>query len=187
MIQAFEIHPNRTASIRYRDVTADELFEVARLVVSAEIAEDPHDRMDDAAALQRAAVRGNERKLGRRSRPGQTGSFVMSSPTSSKGCANPRKRARPTTSIRLSRAPSASSASAARKTAGASRTPTIVNGGVNHFGSPFNFPEEFISVYRLHPMLPDLIDTARWRTRTTIRSRIPVVDNVPRPGHELHA
>ena len=34
----------------------------------------------------------------------------------------------------------------------------IVNGGVNHFGSPFNFPEEFVSVYRLHPLLPDLID-----------------------------
>jgi hypothetical protein len=26
---------------------------------------------------------------------------------------------------------------------------TYVNGGTNHFGSAFNFPEEFISVYRL--------------------------------------
>jgi hypothetical protein len=33
-----------------------------------------------------------------------------------------------------------------------------VNGGVNHFGSPFNFPEEFVTVYRLHAMLPDLIE-----------------------------
>ena len=33
-----------------------------------------------------------------------------------------------------------------------------VNGGVNHFGSPFNFPEEFISVYRLHSLVPDLIE-----------------------------
>jgi hypothetical protein len=33
-----------------------------------------------------------------------------------------------------------------------------VNGGVHHFGSPFNFPEEFINVYRLHPMLPDVIE-----------------------------
>ncbi|MFC6760580.1 peroxidase family protein [Sulfitobacter porphyrae] len=32
------------------------------------------------------------------------------------------------------------------------------NDGVNHFGSPFNFPEEFVSVYRLHPLLPDLIE-----------------------------
>jgi len=33
-----------------------------------------------------------------------------------------------------------------------------INGGVNHFGSPFNFPEEFTSVYRLHPLVPDLIE-----------------------------
>ncbi len=36
--------------------------------------------------------------------------------------------------------------------------PADVNGGVNHFGSPFNFPEEFVTVYRLHPLLPDLIE-----------------------------
>ncbi len=34
-----------------------------------------------------------------------------------------------------------------------------MNGGVNHFGSPFNFPEEFTTVYRLHPLVPDMIDT----------------------------
>jgi len=36
--------------------------------------------------------------------------------------------------------------------------PDNVNGGVNHFGSPFNFPEEFVTVYRLHPLVPDLIE-----------------------------
>ena len=36
--------------------------------------------------------------------------------------------------------------------------PDHVNGGVNHFGSPFNFPEEFVTVYRLHPLVPDLIE-----------------------------
>lgn len=34
----------------------------------------------------------------------------------------------------------------------------FTNGGVNHFGSPFNFPEEFVTVYRLHPLIPDLIE-----------------------------
>ena len=29
---------------------------------------------------------------------------------------------------------------------------------MNHFGSPFNFPEEFITVYRLHSLVPDLIE-----------------------------
>src|SRR2546428_13989392 len=33
-----------------------------------------------------------------------------------------------------------------------------INAGVNHFGSPFNFPEEFVTVYRLHSMVPDLIE-----------------------------
>lgn len=36
--------------------------------------------------------------------------------------------------------------------------PESINGGVNHFGSPFNFPEEFVSVSRLHPLVPDLIE-----------------------------
>src|SRR5262249_52134965 len=36
--------------------------------------------------------------------------------------------------------------------------PKYTNGGVNHFGSPFNFPEEFVSVYRLHTLLPDLLE-----------------------------
>jgi hypothetical protein len=34
----------------------------------------------------------------------------------------------------------------------------FTNGGVNHFGSPFNFPEEFVTVYRLHSLIPDLIE-----------------------------
>ena len=38
--------------------------------------------------------------------------------------------------------------------------PDDVNGGINHFGSPFNFPEEFTTVYRLHPLVPDLLE---WR------------------------
>ena len=31
-----------------------------------------------------------------------------------------------------------------------------MNGGTNHFGVPFNFPEEFITVYRLHSLVPEL-------------------------------
>jgi len=36
--------------------------------------------------------------------------------------------------------------------------PEFTSGGVNHFGSPFNFPEEFVTVYRLHSLVPDLIE-----------------------------
>ena len=55
--------------------------------------------------------------------------------------------------------------------------PDDVNGGVNHFGSPFNFPEEFVTVYRLHPLVPDLHRLPRaGRDPNAIAAKIPVVD-----------
>ncbi|TDI41939.1 MAG: oxygenase [Acidobacteria bacterium] len=54
--------------------------------------------------------------------------------------------------------------------------PDHVNGGVNHFGSPFNFPEEFVSVYRLHPLLPDLLEYRELDDDANIiRDKVPVV------------
>jgi hypothetical protein len=55
--------------------------------------------------------------------------------------------------------------------------PDHVNGGVNHFGSPFNFPEEFVTVYRLHPLVPDLIEYRDLGDDPNqIRNKIPVVE-----------
>jgi len=52
-----------------------------------------------------------------------------------------------------------------------------INGGVNHFGSPFNFPEEFIAVYRLHPLSPDLIEYREWINEpNVIRHNVPVIE-----------
>jgi hypothetical protein len=56
--------------------------------------------------------------------------------------------------------------------------PDHVNGGVNHFGSPFNFPEEFMTVYRLHPLLPDLIEYRDAKKPNELALKIPVVDTV---------
>ena len=53
--------------------------------------------------------------------------------------------------------------------------PEHVNGGVNHFGSPFNFPEEFTTVYRLHPLLPDLLEFRDLKTPNKISKKVPVV------------
>ena len=52
-----------------------------------------------------------------------------------------------------------------------------MNGGVNHFGSPFNFPEEFITVYRLHPLRagPDRVPRDG-ESRTRSGSRFPIVE-----------
>jgi hypothetical protein len=61
-----------------------------------------------------------------------------------------------------------------------------INGGVNHFGSPFNFPEEFVNAYRLHPMLPDLIEFRELMNNpNTIQSKIPVLGTVR--GHATQA
>ena len=53
-----------------------------------------------------------------------------------------------------------------------------VNGGINHFGSPFNFPEEFTSVYRLHALVPDLIEFRESEKPNEIKLKIPVIDTV---------
>jgi hypothetical protein len=53
-----------------------------------------------------------------------------------------------------------------------------VNGGVNHFGSPFNFPEEFTSVYRLHALVPDLLEFREKKAPNKISLKIPVFDTV---------
>jgi hypothetical protein len=55
--------------------------------------------------------------------------------------------------------------------------PGHVNGGINHFGSPFNFPEEFITVYRLHPLVPDLIEYRELDADPNdITQKVPVVE-----------
>ncbi len=55
--------------------------------------------------------------------------------------------------------------------------PQHVNGGINHFGSPFNFPEEFVTVYRLHPLVPDLIEYREWdKDPNRITKKLSVVE-----------
>ncbi|HJT21902.1 MAG TPA: peroxidase family protein [Nitrospira sp.] len=55
--------------------------------------------------------------------------------------------------------------------------PRDINGGTNHFGSPFNFPEEFVTVYRLHPMVPDLLHYRKLTgDANQIVRKIPVLD-----------
>jgi hypothetical protein len=55
------------------------------------------------------------------------------------------------------------------------RNPEHVNGGTNHFGSPFNFPEEFTTVYRLHPLLPDLLEFRDVQKPNLISKKVPVI------------
>ena len=148
------------AVIRYRDVTANELFEVARLVVAAEIAKihtiewTPQLLYDEPLYLGMNA--------------NWNGLFGQATPT----C---RRRSRRSSSMNFGTSENAKkatqwySASGLRpghlrprraglcgrrgvRALGPARTdtwsltnPDDVNGGVNHFGSPFNFPEEFVT------------------------------------------
>ncbi|EAU35382.1 conserved hypothetical protein [Aspergillus terreus NIH2624] len=63
----------------------------------------------------------------------------------------------------------------------------IPGSGVNHFGIPYSLTEEFVSVYRMHPLIPDEIaffSAADGRHKSTI----PVVDTIfsgaQRPFHQ---
>lgn len=54
--------------------------------------------------------------------------------------------------------------------------PDHVNGGTNHFGSPFNFPEEFVTVYRLHPLVPDLLELRDLADPDRIHAKVPALE-----------
>jgi len=177
--------------IRYRDVTADELFEAARLVVAAEIAKihttewTPQLLYDEplylgmnsnwhglfrgkelvSAALEKITVN-NFGKSEDAKKATQWYSVFASGP----GIFGLGNRVYKDDAIFALYDP--------KKTdIWDLKNPDHVNGGINHFGSPFNFPEEFITVYRLHALVPDLIEYREWNTDpNVIRNKIPVVE-----------
>ena len=155
--------------ISYKNVSADELFEVARLVVAAEIAKihtiewttqllynEPvylamnanwsglfHEHPLVNAALERVIQRFARSADGTKS----TGWYAAFA--------------------------------AGPGIVGLGNTQADVNAGVNHFGSPFNFPEEFINAYRLHPMLPDFIEIRELNgDPNVIKSKIAVSETL---------
>jgi heme peroxidase len=176
------------AVIRYRDVTADELFEVARLVIAAMIAKihtlewTPQLLYGEPLFL---AMNGNWSGLFRHDALKATLETITV-----KGLRNPRDAHAANQWYSVFASGSGILGLGSFKYADGPRwsrvdhgkrdvwrlTPADVNGGVNHFGSPFNFPEEFVTVYRLHPLVPDLIEYRRWDgDPNAIRNKIGVV------------
>ena len=182
------LHPD--LAIAYQAVTPDELFEAARLVISAEIAKihttewTPQLLYDEPLYLgmnanwsgllaghdiAAAALAKIVRKLGESEDAKQAtqlysafasgpGIFGLGSHRYADGGTTPR-------------------ADPARNDLWRLANPDDVNGGANHFGSPFNFPEEFVSAYRLHALVPDLIDYREWdRDPNVIRAEVPVIE-----------
>ena len=145
--------------IRYKDVTPDELFEVARLVVAAEIAKIHTTEWTPQLLYNEPLYKGMNANW--------NGLLGDRRPDVSKALSDivvqelrhvHRRRQSRRSGTRSSPPAPASSASAAQVHGYDITEPDSINGGVNHFGSPFNFPEEFVTVYRLHPLVPDLIE-----------------------------
>jgi Animal haem peroxidase len=163
--------------IRYKDVTPDELFEIARLVVAAEIAKihtiewTPQLLYDEPLYL---GMNGNWNGL-LNDQNGLLSKALSEVVVNNFGKSKDAAKATEWYSVFAS---GPGIFGLGSKVHGYDITnPKYTNGGVNHFGSPFNFPEEFVSVYRLHPLVPDLLEYRDLKADPNkIVERIPVVD-----------
>lgn len=155
--------------IKYPEVSDDELFEVARLVVSAEIAKihtiewTPQMLYNEPLHL---AMNANWSGL------------LENHPLVSAALAKVIQHfARSDRSRKTTEWYSAFAAGPGVFGLGGNKSD--ISAGVNHFGSPFNFPEEFINAYRLHPMLPDLLELRDISSNPNeVKAKIPVVETV---------
>lgn len=149
-------HPKQV--IRYRDVTADQLFEIARLVVAAEIAKIHTTEWTPQLLYNESLYLGmNGNWSGLLGANGGLLSKALSDVVVNNfGKSEDAAKATQWYSVFAS---GPGIFGLGSKVHGYDITnPKYTNGGVNHFGSPFNFPEEFVSVYRLHPLMPDLLE-----------------------------
>ncbi len=181
---------NPDAVIRYRDVTPDELFEVARLVVAAEIAKihttewttqllynEPLNRGMNAnwhgVFEKQEVVADALKEVVRRlddSNDAKKANSLYAALVGGPGIFGLGNRV-------YEGVPLVGLIDPDKQDRWDLKNDDHINGGVNHFGSPFNFPEEFITVYRLHPLLPDLIEYREWTNEpNVIRQKVPVIE-----------
>ncbi|MEN3378845.1 MAG: hypothetical protein V7604_4200, partial [Hyphomicrobiales bacterium] len=155
--------------ITYAQVTDDQLFEIARLIVAAEIAKihtiewTPQLLYDEPLYT---AMNSNWSGLFRDN--------PLASEVTKRIVA---KLARSNDAKLHTQLYSALAAGPGIFGTGSDRAyPQEIMAGVNHFGVPFNFPEEFISVYRLHPLVPDMIEFRDLIDPNKIAKHVPVID-----------
>ena len=163
--------------IRYKDVTPDVLFEVARLVVAAEIAKIHTTEWTPQLLYDEPLYKGmNANWNGLLGEGGGEVSTALSNiVVNNFGKSKDVAKASQWYSVFAS---GPGIFGLGSKVPGYDMTdPEYTNGGVNHFGSPFNFPEEFVSVYRLHPLVPDLLEYRDLdRDPNKIAKKVPVVE-----------
>jgi hypothetical protein len=146
-------------AIAYRDISPDELFEIARLVVAAEIAK-IHTIEWTSQLLYDEPLH-----IGMNSN--WSGLFANDPVAREIGTAIANHLSRSTKATQANQLYSAIAAA-----------PGIVglDSAPRQFGSPFNFPEEFVTVYRLHPLVPDMIEFRATEAPNNIGRKIPVID-----------
>jgi hypothetical protein len=155
--------------IRYRDVTADELFEIARLVIAAEIAKIHTIEWTTQMLYNEPLYLGMNANWS---------GLLQRQPLVSAALEKVIQRLSASGSSQLS-ADWYSAFAAGPGIFGLGNAKPDVNGGVNHFGSPFNFPEEFINAYRLHSMVPDVLELRILaHDPNAVASRIAVMDTL---------
>ena len=181
---------NPDAIIRFRDVTPNELFEVARLVVAAEIAKihttewttqllynEPLNRGMNAnwhgVFEKQEVVADALKEVVRRlddSNDAKKANSLYAALVGGPGIFGLGNRV-------YEGVPLVGLIDPGKQDRWDLKNDDHINGGVNHFGSPFNFPEEFITVYRLHPLLPDLIEYREWdKEPNVVRHNVPVIE-----------
>ncbi|MGK2926306.1 MAG: peroxidase family protein, partial [Lysobacterales bacterium] len=144
--------------IRYADVTDDELFEVARLVVAAEIAKIHTIEWTTQLLYNEPLYRGMNANWNGLLGSGDDNELVRKALAKVIERFNESNRDVANKWYSVFASGPGIVGLGSKKAGWDLANPEDVNGGVNHFGSPFNFPEEFITVYRLHALVPDLLE-----------------------------
>jgi len=163
--------------IRCKDVTPDELFEVARLVVSAEIAKIHTTEWTPQLLYGEPLYKGMNANWSGLLGPGQpeVSKALNDIVVHNFGKSKDVEKSTQWYSVFASGPGIFGLGSRAHRYD--ITKPEDTNGGVNHFGSPFNFPEEFVTVYRLHPLVPDLIEYRELdKDPNKIAAKIPIVE-----------
>ena len=160
--------------IRYRDVTPDELFEAARLVIAAEIAKIHTIEWTTQLLYDDPLFRGMNSNWNGLVGKQNGVTAALEAVVAKLGRTDRAKTANSAYSI-LASGPGIFGLGSG-KAGWSLSNPDDVNGGINHFGSPFNFPEEFVTVYRLHALVPDLIEYREFENPNAIANKIPVVE-----------
>jgi Animal haem peroxidase len=144
--------------IRNQDVTADELFEIARLVVSAEIAKIHTTEWTTQLLYNEPLYKGMNANWSGLLGSGDPDVSKALSDIVTHGFGKSKNPAKESQLYSVFASGPGIFGLGSKVPHYDITNPNDVNGGVNHFGSPFNFPEEFVTVYRLHSLVPDLIE-----------------------------